>query len=195
MLKSIACGELRAEHIEQQVTLAGWVNRRRDMGGIIFIDLRDRSGKVQVVVDISRSAEAAKIAEEIRSEFVLQVRGTVARRMAGQENPNLPTGEVEVLADEIIIQNPSKTPPLQIDKEGNEDESLRLKYHYLDLRRERLQRNLIMRHKAIKYIRDFLDERGFLETRRIAGVRRGGWWFSAHPDLLAICGNPSLDLD
>lgn len=163
MLKTHNCGELRAEHVGQAVTLAGWVNRRRDMGGIIFIDLRDRSGKVQVVVDTGQAAEVFKAAEQIRSEFVLQVRGTVALRMAGQENVNLPTGAVEVTAAEITILNTAKTPPLQIDKEGNEDESLRLKYRYLDLRRERLQRNLTMRHKAIKFIRDFLDERGFLE--------------------------------
>lgn len=163
MLKTIDCGAIRAEHVEQQVTLAGWVHKRRDMGGIIFIDLRDRSGKVQVVVDASKTAEVFATAEQIRSEYVLQVSGTVSRRMAGQENPNLPTGDIEILATAINILNTAKTPPLQIDKEANEDESLRLKYRYLDLRRERPQRNLILRHKAIKFIRDFLDERGFLE--------------------------------
>lgn len=164
MLKTHQCGALRASHIDEEVTLAGWVNRRRDMGGIIFVDLRDRDGKVQVVVDSGRSQAAFDTAVQVRSEYVLQVRGTVARRMAGQENPNLATGEVEVLATEIKVLNPSKTTPLQIDKDAGEDETLRLKYRYLDLRRERMQRNIVLRHRAIKYIRDFLDERGFIEV-------------------------------
>lgn len=163
MLKTHSCGELRVDHIDQTVTVAGWVNRRRDMGGVIFIDLRDRSGKVQVVVDSGRSQTAFDQAEQVRSEFVLQVKGTIARRMEGQENYNLPTGEIELLAEEIVVLNPAKTTPIQIDKDAGEDETLRLKYRYLDLRRERMQRNLMIRHKAIKYIRDFLDARGFME--------------------------------
>lgn len=163
MLKTHSCGDLRVDHIDQTVTVAGWVNRRRDMGGVIFIDLRDRAGKVQVVVDSGRSQTAFDQAEQVRSEFVLQVKGTVARRMEGQENPNLPTGEIELLAEEIVVLNPAKTTPIQIDKDAGEDETLRLKYRYLDLRRERMQRNLMIRHKAIKYIRDFLDARGFME--------------------------------
>lgn len=164
MLKTHSCGELRLEHVDQTVTLAGWVNRRRDMGGVIFIDLRDRLGKCQVVIDISRTAAGFKQAETVRSEFVLQIKGKVSPRPAGQENPNLPTGAIEVLAEEVVILNPAKTPPFMIDRDDNVDESLRLKYRYLDLRRERLQRNLTIRHKAIKFIRDFLDERGFLEV-------------------------------
>jgi aspartyl-tRNA synthetase len=164
MLKTHNCGELRTDHVGQEVTLAGWVNRRRDMGGVIFIDLRDRDGKTQVVVDSGRTADGFKLAESIRGEYVIQIQGEVGRRPAGQENESLPTGEVEVLANEVVVLNPSKTPPFLIDRDENVDEMLRLKYRYLDLRRERLQRNLIIRHKAIKFIRDFLDQRSFLEV-------------------------------
>ncbi len=163
MLKSHNCGQLRAEHIGQTVTLAGWVNRRRDMGGVIFIDLRDRDGKTQVVVNSGLSEEAFNLAEQIRSEYVIQVTGEVSKRPAGQENLNLATGEIEVLVQELTVLNPSKTPPFMIDRNDGVEESVRLKYRYLDLRREKMQRNLILRHKAIKFIRDFLDDRGFLE--------------------------------
>ncbi len=163
MLKTHSCGELRVENVGATVSLAGWVNRRRDMGGIIFIDLRDRDGKVQVVVDSGRSQTAFDRADQIRGEYVIQVKGEARRRPQGQENPNLPTGDIEVAADEVIVLNPAQTPPFLIDRDENVDESLRLKYRYLDLRRERMQRNLTIRHKAVKYIRDFLDERGFLE--------------------------------
>ncbi len=163
MLKSHNCGELRVEHVGQTVTLAGWVNRRRDMGGVIFIDLRDRDGKTQVVVNSGLSEEAFNLAEQIRSEYVIQVIGEVSKRPAGQENLNLATGEIEVLVKELTVLNPSKTPPFMIDRNDGVEESVRLKYRYLDLRREKMQRNLILRHKAIKFIRDFLDDRGFLE--------------------------------
>ncbi|MCA9934376.1 MAG: aspartate--tRNA ligase, partial [Anaerolineales bacterium] len=163
MLKTHSCGELRGEHVGQVVKLAGWVSRRRDMGGVIFIDLRDRNGKTQVVIDSGRSQENFDLAQQIRSEYVLQITGEVVRRLAGQENPNLPTGDIEVTATEVTVLNPAKTPPFQIDRETAVDESLRLKFRYLDLRRERLQRNIILRHKAIKFIRDFLDQRDFVE--------------------------------
>lgn len=163
MLKTHSCGELRVTHVGQEVTLAGWVSRRRDMGGVIFIDLRDRSGKVQVVIDSGNAPENFDMAQQIRGEFVLQVTGMVMRRLAGQENWQLPTGEIEVKVGKLVVLNPAKTPPFQVDRETAVDESLRLKFRYLDLRRERLQRNLIMRHRAIKFIRDFLDRRGFLE--------------------------------
>jgi aspartyl-tRNA synthetase len=163
MLKTHGCGGLRADHVGLEVTLAGWVSRRRDMGGVIFIDLRDRSGKAQVVIDSGNSPETFAMAQQIRGEYVLQVTGEVVRRLTGQENLQLPTGEIEVKVSRLVVLNPAKTPPFQVDRETAVDESLRLKYRYLDLRRERLQRNLVMRHQAIKYIRDFLDQRDFLE--------------------------------
>ncbi|HFE67301.1 MAG TPA: aspartate--tRNA ligase [Chloroflexi bacterium] len=164
MLKTHSCGELRAEHVGEEVTLAGWVNRRRDMGGVIFIDLRDRDGKTQVVINSGHTPEGFALAEQVRSEYVLQIKGVVSRRPEGLENPDLKTGGIEVLVDEIVVLNPSKTPPFRIDRDEVVDESLRLKYRYLDLRRGKMQRNLTIRHKAIKFIRDFLDERGFLEV-------------------------------
>ena len=163
MLKTHSCGELRVEHVGAEVTLAGWVNRRRDMGGVIFIDLRDRDGKTQVVINSGRAPEGFALAEQARSEYVLQIKGVVSKRPEGLENPNLKTGDIEVLVDEIVVLNPSKTPPFRIDRDEAVDESLRLKYRYLDLRRGKMQRNLTIRHKAVKFIRDFLDERGFLE--------------------------------
>ncbi|MCO5182847.1 MAG: aspartate--tRNA ligase [Anaerolineae bacterium] len=164
MLRTHTCGELRTEHIGQHVTLSGWVNRRRDMGGVIFIDLRDRYGKTQIVVDTGESAESAAIAEQIRPEYVVQVTGTVSARLPGQENPNMDTGDIELKVNDLTILNASKTPPMLIDRDGGEDETLRLKYRYLDLRKERMQRNLRIRHKAIKYIRDYLDNNEFLEV-------------------------------
>ena len=164
MLKTHSCGELRSEHLGQTVTLAGWVNRRRDMGGVIFIDLRDRAGKTQAVVDSGRTPDGFAKAESIRSEYVVQVTGVVARRPAGQENLSLPTGEIEVLVDTVVILNTAKTTPFLIDRDDNVDEMTRLRYRYLDLRRERLQRNLILRHNAVKFIRDFLSARDFIEV-------------------------------
>lgn len=164
MLRTHTCGELRTAHIGQIATLSGWVNRRRDMGGVIFIDLRDRYGKTQVVVDTGESAESAAIAEQIRPEYVIQVTGIVSARLPGQENPNMDTGDIELKVSDITVLNASKTPPILIDRDGGEEETLRLKYRYLDLRKERMQRNLRIRHKAIKFIRDFLDERDFLEV-------------------------------
>jgi aspartyl-tRNA synthetase len=163
MLKTHSCGELRLDHVGESVTLAGWVNRRRDMGGVLFIDIRDRDGKTQVVVNAGHSEASFNVANQVRGEFVLQVRGLVRRRPEGQENPDLATGQIELLADEVVILNPSRTPPFPIDRDQAVEEGLRLKYRYLDLRRPRLQRNLTVRHTAIKYIRDFLDERDFLE--------------------------------
>jgi aspartyl-tRNA synthetase len=163
MLKTHHCGELRLTDAGKTVTLAGWLYSRRDHGQLIFIDLRDRSGMVQVTADPSVD-EAYRVAEKARSEYVLQIIGTVQQRPAGRENPNLPTGEIEVLAQSIIVLNTSKTVPLPLDDDGYKtDETIRLKYRYLDLRRARLQRNVILRHKTIKFIRDYLDRQGFLE--------------------------------
>ncbi len=164
MLKTHSCGELRREHIGQTVTLAGWVNRRRDMGGVIFIDLRDRAGKTQVVIDAGRSREAFAAAESVRSEYVVQISGQVSARPAGQENSQMPTGDIEVLADRVVVLNPAKTAPFPIDRDDPVEETTRLRYRYLDLRRERMQRNLMLRHNAIRFIRDFLGSRGFIEV-------------------------------
>lgn len=162
MFRSHTCGELRPEHVGQEITLSGWVHRRRDHGELIFIDLRDRYGITQVVFD-SATSDAHKVAESARSEFVLQVRGRVRPRPAEAVNPNLATGAIEVVALEAEVLNPSRTPPIYIAQEGGEDETIRLKYRYLDLRRERMQRNLILRHRVIKFMRDFLDAEGFIE--------------------------------
>ncbi len=143
--------------------LAGWVHRRRDHGGVIFIDLRDRSGLVQVTVNPDQ-VDAYPVADRARTEYVLQVSGVVRARPEGTVNPNLATGEIEVLARVIQILNPSKPPPMPVDDDGyRTDESLRLRYRYLDLRRQRMQRNVILRHRTIKFIRDYLDRQGFLE--------------------------------
>ncbi len=163
MYKTNTCGELRASHQGVEVTLAGWVNRRRVLGGINFVDLRDRFGMVQVVTDPARYPEIHQALEEVRPEWVIQVEGTVRLRPEGLANPNMPTGEVEVLAKKVTILNQAKTTPITISKEEGENEEIRLRYRYLDLRRERMRGNLILRHKVIKFIRDYLDSKGFLE--------------------------------
>ena len=163
MLKTDNCGDLRISDAGRNVTLAGWLHRRRDHGGLIFIDLRDRHGLVQVTVDPGEG-EAYTVAEKARAEYVLQVSGRVQPRPEGTANPSLPTGEVEVRAQSIRILNPSKPQPMPIDDDGyRTDEALRLKYRYLDLRRQRMQKNIMLRHKTIKFIRDYLDQKGFLE--------------------------------
>jgi aspartyl-tRNA synthetase len=163
MEKTRPCGEIRLPDEGQQVTLAGWVNRRRDHGGLTFIDLRDRSGLVQVVFNPDNSPQAHQDAEPLRIEWVIEVSGVVRRRPAGMENPNLPTGEVEVEVRNLKVLNPAKTPPFPINKEEEVDEQTRLRYRYLDLRHERMTQNLIMRHRVVKFIRDYLDQQGFLE--------------------------------
>ncbi|MBI2854926.1 MAG: aspartate--tRNA ligase [Chloroflexi bacterium] len=164
MLKNRNCGQISKCDVGADVTLAGWVHRRRDHGGLIFIDLRDREGIVQVVFNPQVSAQAHTTAERLRPEYVLQVKGTVSARPEGTENSELRTGAVEVVARELSILNPSKTPPFYISEEAEVDESLRLKYRYLDLRRPRMKDNLVLRHRVIKYMRDFLDARGFLDV-------------------------------
>ena len=164
MLKSHNCGELRAQHIGQQVTLAGWVHRRRDHGGLIFIDLRDRSGLVQVVFNPEIAPAAHQVATAFRNEYVVQVNGKVNRRPAGTENPKLPSGEVEVIVESSIIFNTCKTPPFYINEDVEVEESLRLKYRYLDMRRPRVKENMLLRHRVIQFLRRFLDERGFIEV-------------------------------
>ncbi|HOP75069.1 MAG TPA: aspartate--tRNA ligase [Bacillota bacterium] len=161
--KTISCGELRSSHVGQEVVLNGWVQRRRDHGGLIFVDLRDRSGLVQVVFNAEIDAEAFTKAEELRSEYVIAVKGKVALRPEGTINSALPTGTVEVYATVLEILNEAKTPPIYINDNLDVDETLRLKYRYLDLRRPIMQRNLMLRHRVAKTVRDFLDENGFLE--------------------------------
>ncbi len=163
MIRTAECGSLRETDIDSHQTLAGWVDRRRDHGRIIFIDLRDRSGLVQVVLNPELSSQAYEIAQQLRSEWVVQIKGTVKRRPEGSENPGMDTGMVEVVADEATVLNQSLTPPFYIAEDAGADESLRLRYRYLDLRRPPMLRNLTLRHRAVKYIRDFLDARGFLE--------------------------------
>jgi len=164
LLKSHSCGELSKKDVGSEVTLAGWVDRRRDHGRLIFIDLRDREGIVQVVFNPETSASCHKIASEMRNEYVVRVGGEVALRPPGTENPKLPTGDIEVIARNTDILNPSKTPPFYINEDIEVEESLRLKYRYLDLRRARMKENLLLRHRVVKFIRDFLDARGFIEV-------------------------------
>ncbi len=155
------CAELSAALVGREVTLAGWAHRRRDHGGVIFIDLRDREGLAQVVCDPDR-AEAFKAADRVRSEFVLRVTGRVRARPEGTVNPNLPSGAVEVLADTVEILNPSAPPPFQVD-EDNLSEAVRLEHRVLDLRREPMQKNLRLRHRAASAARAFLDAHGFID--------------------------------
>ena len=163
MQKTRNCGELRSQDIGKKVILAGWLQRSRDHGGLVFLDLRDRSGVVQVTADPT-VGEAYEVAGKVRGEYVLRIEGTVRQRPEDTINPDLATGEVEVLALSIEILNPAKTPPIPLDDDGYKtDEITRLKYRYLDLRRERLQRNILLRHKTIKFMRDYLDAQGFLE--------------------------------
>jgi len=163
LLKSHNCGELRKNHAGQSVTLAGWVHRRRDHGGKVFIDLRDREGIVQLVFNPQVSQKAYEVAGSLRSEYVIQVTGEVSARPEGTENPKLATGDVEVMAKEAVILNPSKTPPFYISEDEDVEESLCLKNRYLYLRRPRMKDNLLLRHKMIKFIRDFLDGKRFVE--------------------------------
>ena len=163
MLKTIACGDVRREQIGSSVELAGWVNRRRDHGNLVFIDLRDREGIVQVVFNPETAPEPHRVAEGLRAEWVVRVTGMVRARPEGTDNPDLPTGEVEVAAEKVEVLNESRTPPFDVSADSEVDELVRLKYRYLDLRRTRMRDTLILRHRVVKFIRDFLDARGFLE--------------------------------
>ncbi len=162
------CGQLRKEHIGETVTLYGWVDRRRDHGGVIFLDLRDRAGIVQVVSDPQRTPTSYELAESLRSEYVVQITGRVTQRPEDSLNPKIPTGEIEIYADKIELLNKVyKSMPFQVSTAETEQvrEDLRLKYRYLDLRRDRMTRNLLLRHQVIKAIRRFLeDDQGFVEV-------------------------------
>ncbi len=163
VLKTHFCGELRKEHIGQEVTLAGWVHRRRDHGGLVFIDLRDSKGLVQVVFHPDEAPEAHATAGQARNEYVLSVTGEIAARQPGTENKQLPTGEIELRVREAEVLNAAETPPFAVNDETEVEELLRLRYRYLDLRRERMRRNMWLRHKTIDFIRRFLGDRGFIE--------------------------------
>jgi aspartyl-tRNA synthetase len=160
--RSHTAARLGAEEVGERVRLAGWVNRRRDHGGLIFIDLRDRWGVTQVTFDPDNE-EVFAAAESLRPEWTIAVEGEVARRPEGNENPDLATGEIEVEVSTMQVLSTSDTPPFEIDRDRDVDELLRLKYRYLDLRRDRMRDNIEFRHRVVKYMRDFLDERGFLE--------------------------------
>ncbi len=157
------CGELNSAHIGERVSVAGWVNRRRDHGGLIFIDLRDKTGLLQVVFDPQVTGEGHRTADQARGEYVLSVTGEVFRRPEGMENPRLSTGEIELSANEVQILNVSRPMPFPLDDDSEIDESIRLKYRYLDLRRPRMKSNVFLRHRVINLMRDFLDARGFIE--------------------------------
>jgi aspartyl-tRNA synthetase len=164
MYKTHTCGEPRLAHVGQTVTLAGWVNSRRDHGKLIFLDLRDRWGMTQVVANPEVSPVAHQAAAKVRDEYVVMVQGTVRQRLAGKENLQLATGAIELEVHSLEVLNASKVLPFSIDKDEMVDEPLRLKYRYLDLRRERMQRNLLLRHRVVKFIRDYLDQHGFIEV-------------------------------
>jgi len=164
MYRTHLCGELRAGHAGQSVTLAGWVNRRRDHGGVAFFDLRDRSGIVQITINPDLPGGVLDITLDVRMEWVLQIEGTVQKRPEGMANPKMATGEIEVIAKDVKVLNPSKTPPFMISGDNElPDENTRLKHRYIDLRRERMTRNMILRHKVVKFMRDYLDKEGFIE--------------------------------
>src|SRR5437764_1031697 len=163
MKRSMMCGEVRANHVGQTVVLQGWVHTVRDHGGLIFIDLRDRAGIVQVIVNPAQDAAAHQVASELHDEYVVEVHGRVERRPAGSENPRIATGQIEVHAQQVSVLNACLPLPFPVAEEAQVDERLRLQYRYIDLRRPRMARNLTVRHQVNKYIRDFLSEQGFLE--------------------------------
>ncbi len=166
MKRTRVCGELRTGHVGQEVVVTGWVQRKRDQGGVVFLDLRDRSGVVQTVFDVARaSQEVHAIASQAKNEYVLAVKGNVAKRPEGTENPKLATGEIEIIATGVEVLNPAKPTPFLISDEADAvDETLRLKYRYLDLRRPRMRNILELRHRVTKAVRDFMDGEGFWEV-------------------------------
>ena len=165
MHKDTDCGQPRGADADagKEITVAGWVNRRRDHGNLIFIDLRDRTGLLQVVFNPEISTDAHHLAESLRSEWVVKIRGKVARRIEGAENPNLDTGEVELVAEELTVLNSALTPPFEVDDDVNVAEDTRLQYRYVDLRRQKMQRNLKLRHRVTSLIWEQLSDEGFTQ--------------------------------
>ena len=157
------CGDLRKEHEGENVTLMGWVQRSRNLGGLIFVALRDRSGIVQIIFDSDVCKDIFKKAESLRSEYVVAVKGDIRKRAPEEVNPDMKTGDIEVVARELRILSKAETPPIYIDEDSDVNEKVRLKYRYLDLRRPDMQRNIISRHKITKMVRDYFDKNGFLE--------------------------------
>src|SRR5438132_1977527 len=171
MLRTHTCGEARASLAGKEVTLAGWVHTRRDHGELTFIDLRDRYGITQVVAHAKENPAAYKPLGKARHEWVLRVRGTVRARPEGTKNTNLPTGEIEVAASEIEVLNESKTPPFYVNEETEVEETLRWKYRYVDLRRERSRELMHLRHDVVDFIRNFMVDRGFWEIETTLLIR------------------------
>src|SRR5437879_2633099 len=171
-----SCGKLRAGDVGKAATLIGWVHRRRTFGGLTFIDLRDRHGITQLVFNPTISPEAHAIADDCRPEFVLAARGVVEHRPEGTVNANLPTGEIDVLVQTAEILNTAKTPPFEINQDADVDETLRMKYRYLDLRRERQRDIIVLRHQVMRCVRAYLDERDFveIETPNLVNRTPGG---------------------
>src|SRR3954463_790081 len=161
--RDLTCGEPRKERVGERLTVAGWIDTRRDHGGLIFLDLPDHTGKPQLAVTPEHAAEAAATAKELRNEFVIQATGTLVARAPEAVNPNLPTGQIEVQVDELRVLSRSVPLPFQLDEE-NVDETIRLRYRWLDMRTERMQRNLRLNHTAISAIRRVMDERGFVDV-------------------------------
>ncbi|MFA3782165.1 aspartate--tRNA ligase [Melioribacteraceae bacterium 4301-Me] len=157
------CGELREKNIGEEVVLNGWVNTRRDLGGVIFIDLRDRYGITQIVFEPSYNSEAHELAKKLRSEYVISVEGKVRKRPEGTENPQIPTGFIDVKVDKLIILNQSETPPFPIEDNVDVSEDIRLKYRYIDLRRPKMQSNILLRHKMYQLTRKYFDQNNFVE--------------------------------
>ena len=164
MLRTHTCGELNAQHLDQEVTLAGWVDSYRDHGGGIFIDLRDRYGKTQIVFGPECGAQTQELARSLRSEFVISVTGQVAHRPEGTVNPKLATGEIEIRPSRLVLLNKSQTPPFQPGGVDLPNEDLRLKYRYLDLRRAEMQATMQLRHRVTLEMRKYFDEQGFLDV-------------------------------